>query len=178
MLNNKGKKWSEEEENTLLELLRNKNTLEECSNSIGRTSSAIKIRIEEIIYKKNVYENQSFNELSFLKKYVDIGFDEIIKKYGNKNNYKNKLDKKIEKIYVNNFEEKVLNELEKIRLKQEDHEKNILDILKEKNKEINRLNLIIDDFKKNQKKNENTIIELVKVVKKININNIEPDFDL
>ena len=92
---NKGKKWTEEEEKVLIESLKNNKTLKECSTTIGRTIGAIKIRIEEIIYKKNIYENQPFDELLYLKNYIDISFDEIIRKY--KNKYKNKINKIIKK---------------------------------------------------------------------------------
>lgn len=157
---NKGKKWSEPEENTLINLIKNGKTLEECSKNLGRTIGAIKIRIEEIIYKKNVYENQPFNKLLYLKKHIDIHFEDIIKKYENK--YKNKIDNNCKK----DFETNVLNELEKIKLKQEEIS---LHILKEKGEEIERLNLIINDLKDIKKKNENTIAELINVIKKINV---------
>lgn len=160
---NKGKKWTEEEEKVLIESLKNNKTLKECSTTIGRTIGAIKIRIEEIIYKKNIYENQPFDELLYLKNYIDISFDEIIRKY--KNKYKNKINK-IDKDYKTEFEKKVLSELEKIRLKQEEM---FLEILKEKNNEINRLKLIIDDLNEIKEKNENTITDLLNTINKLNI---------
>lgn len=166
---NKGKKWIEKDENILIESLKNKKTLEECSRNIGRTLGSIKTRIEEIIYKKNIYEKQSSDELLYLINYVDISFDDIIEKY--KNKYKNKTNKinKSDKDYKKDFEENVLNELEKIRLKQDEMS---LDILKKKNEEINRLKLIIDELKEIKKKNENTITELLNTINKINIINV------
>lgn len=157
---NKGKKWTDEEENILTELLKNNENLEECSLNIGRTIGSIKVRIEVIIYKKIIYEKQSFEELLYLKKYVDISFDEIIRKYKNKINKTNKNYKK------EDFEKIVLNKLEKIILKQEEMS---LDILKEKDKEINKLKLIIDDLREIKKKNENTITDLVNTINKINL---------
>lgn len=163
---NKGKKWTEKEENILIESLKNKKTLEECSLNIGRTIGAIKTRIEEIIYKKNTYEKQSPDELLYLINYVDISLDDVIEKY--KNKYKNKTNKinKLDKDYKKTFEENLLNELEKIRLKQDELS---LDIFKKKDEEINKLKLIIDELKEIKKKNENTITELLGTIKKINI---------
>lgn len=161
---NRRKKWTKEEENTLIDLLKNDKSLNECSYNIGRTISAIKSRIEEIIYKKNINENQSFEELSYLKNYVDISFDEIIKKHKNKHENKNKTNKSdFEK--NNNFEEKVLDKLEKIKLKQEEM---YMNILKEKNNEINKLKLIVDDLNETKKKNENTITDLLNTISKLN----------
>lgn len=160
---NKGKKWTEKDENILIESLKNKKSLEECSRNIGRTLGAIKTRIEEIIYKKNIYEKQSSDELLYLINYVDISFDDIIEKY--KNKYKNKINKS-DKYCKKDFEENVLNELEKIRLKQDEMS---LEILKKKDEEINRLKLIIDELKEIKKKNENTITELLNTINKINI---------
>lgn len=160
---NKGKKWTEKEENILIESLKNKKTLEECSFDIGRTISAIKTRIEEIIYKKNTYKKQSHDELLYLINYIDISLDDVIEKY--KNKYKKKTNK-LDKDYKKTFEENVLNELEKIRYKQEELS---LDIFKKKDEEINKLKLIIDELKEIKNKNENTITELLNTIKKINI---------
>lgn len=101
MVYNKGKRWTDDEEEILIGLLKNNNPIDECSNVIGRTQLAIKIRIEEIIYKKLIYDNQNNNELEYLKDHVDLTIEEIIKKYRNK--YKNKIEKKYKKIILNLF---------------------------------------------------------------------------
>lgn len=105
----KGKKWSEEEENRLINLLKNNKPLKECSHDHGRTLGAIISRIEYIIYKMITLENKSIDDLEYLKTYTDRNVEEIIKKYENK-------PKKV-KINTNkyNFEERILNELKEIK---------------------------------------------------------------
>lgn len=104
-----GKKWNEEEESILINLLKNNKTLEECSQLHRRTFGAIKSRIEYIIYKMIIIENKSIDELEYLKKHTDKSNGEIIKKYEKKTK-KDKIN-----INKNNFEEKILNELKEIK---------------------------------------------------------------
>lgn len=90
----KGKKWTDEEENKLVELLKNNKTLEECSKIHQRNVGGIKLRLEYIIYKIIIDEdNQNITDIDLLKQYVDMGIEEIIKKYKDRN--KNKADDKI-----------------------------------------------------------------------------------
>jgi hypothetical protein len=63
----KGKKWSNEEEIQLIKLLKDNKTLDECSKIHQRTIGAIKIRIEYIIYKIIINENQDINDIDHLK---------------------------------------------------------------------------------------------------------------
>lgn len=105
----KGKKWSEEEENKMINLLKENKTVEECSNDHGRTLGAIVSRIEYIIYKMITIENKSIDELDYLKKHTDKNISEIIKKYEN-NLKKDKINTN-----KNNFEERILNELKEIK---------------------------------------------------------------
>lgn len=115
--NKNGKKWNEEEENTLINLLKNNKTLEECSQLHRRTFGAIKSRIEYIIYKMIIIENKSIDELEYLKKYTDKSNEEIIKKYEKKEDMITSKKYKKDKLNINknNFEEKILNELKEIK---------------------------------------------------------------
>lgn len=158
--NNRGKRWTDEEENKLVELLREEKSLEECSNILKRTQHAIKLRIEEIIYKKIVHEGFKNYEINHLKKHVDLTIEEINIKY--KNKYKNKI-KKIESKSKNHnsmkdFEKNILIRLENIELNQK---KIMTDILNEKNNEINKLKKEIDKLMETKIKNEKTIKELI-----------------
>lgn len=107
--NKRGKKWSEEEENKLINLLKNNKLLEECSHEHGRTTGAIISRIEYIIYKMITIDNKSIDEIEYLKKHTDKNTSEIIKKY------ENKIKKDKININKNNFEERILNELKEIK---------------------------------------------------------------
>ena len=108
--NKKGKKWNEEEEKKLIDLLENGSTLEECTQIHQRTLGAIKSRIDYIIYKMIKIENKSIDELNYLKKHTNTNVDEIIKKYENKSIKKDKLN-----INKNDFEENILKELKEIK---------------------------------------------------------------
>lgn len=90
----KGKKWTDEEENKLIDLLKNNKTLEDCAKIHQRNIGGIKLRLEYIIYKIITDENkQNISDIDFLKRYVDINIEEIIKKYRDRN--KNKTEDKI-----------------------------------------------------------------------------------
>jgi hypothetical protein len=80
-------RWTNDEELTLLNFIKenknlNKNEiLKKCSNNHNRSINAIILRIELIIYKTIINENEPYDNIEILEKYVDIDLKEIIKKY-------------------------------------------------------------------------------------------------
>src|ERR1700730_10070966 len=80
-------RWTNDEELTLLNFIKeNKNLnkdeiLKKCSNNHNRRINAIILRIELIIYKTIINENEPYDNIEILEKYVDIDLKEIIKKY-------------------------------------------------------------------------------------------------
>lgn len=80
-------RWTNDEELTLLNFIKeNKNLnkdeiLKKCSNNHNRSINAIILRIELIIYKTIINENEPYDNIEILEKYVDIDLKEIIKKY-------------------------------------------------------------------------------------------------
>ncbi len=157
---NKGKRWTDEEEEKVLKLLKNNKSMEECSDIIGRSEFAIKIRIEEIIYKKITYKNKTIDELEYLIKHIDskVTIENIIKKYENK--YKNKKNIPMQLDVKKSFENDILIRLENIELNQK---KIINEILIEKNNEINIFKKKIEELKEIKNKNEKKIKELIQL---------------
>jgi hypothetical protein len=157
---NKGKRWTDEEEEKVLKLLKNNKSMEECSDIIGRSEFAIKIRIEEIIYKKITYKNKTIDELEYLTKHIDskVTIENIIKKYENK--YKNKKNIPMQLDVKKSFENDILIRLENIELNQK---KIINEILIEKNNEINIFKKEIEELKEIKNKNEKKIKELIQL---------------
>jgi hypothetical protein len=179
-------RWSIEEENTLIELLKNNKSLDECLTCINnkyhnksdtkseRSLNAIIYRIEYIIYKFITNDNKSIDDIEYLRKYINKDIQSIKEKFKDKKKMDKKTDKdennEINKNLFDNkndFEKKVLNELEIIRKKQEEIIFNNINE-NDKDKEIKNLNKIIDDLKKENKKNERKISELLDVIKKLN----------
>jgi hypothetical protein len=80
-------RWTNDEELTLLTFIKeNKNLnkdeiLKRCSDNHNRTINAIILRIELIIYKTIINEEEPYDNIEILEKYVDIDLKEIIKKY-------------------------------------------------------------------------------------------------
>ena len=105
--------------------------MDECSKIHQRTIGAIKIRIEYIIYKIIINENQDINDIDHLKKYIDISIEDVIKKH--KIRSKDKID------------EKILNELKDIN----SNIRNLSNVINNLDDTIKGLkNVIEDDFKK------------------------------
>lgn len=80
-------RWTSDEELILLNFIKEKNNLnkneilKKCSNNHNRSINAIILRIELIIYKTIINENEPYENIEILEKYVDIDLKEIIKKY-------------------------------------------------------------------------------------------------
>lgn len=77
-------KWTDDEENQLIKELKENMNIYECSTKHNRTEIAIKSRVELIIYKKIIKEDENMEDIDFLKKYVDISIEDIIRKNKNK----------------------------------------------------------------------------------------------
>jgi hypothetical protein len=157
-----GSKWTDIEEMTLLDNIRNNLEIEEIAKKHGRTQGAINARLEVIairMYEDNRYDAEYIEELT---KFNECRIQEAIyKKNKNKNNYETKnsnTDTDIEKMKKDL--QKCYNELNELKATV----KNIID-MDSKNKKDE-----IDDLKK-QIQNmldinniKNDIIELKKAV--------------
>jgi hypothetical protein len=88
---NMGSKWTDAEEKTLLDKIRNNLEIEEIAKKHGRTQGAISARLEVIamrMYEENRYDAEYIEELTKLN---EITIQEAIyKKNKNKNNYESK----------------------------------------------------------------------------------------
>jgi hypothetical protein len=88
---NMGSKWTDIEEMTLLDNIRNNLEIEEIAKKHGRTQGAISARLEVIamrMYEENRYDAEYIEELTKLN---EITIQEAIyKKNKNKNNYESK----------------------------------------------------------------------------------------
>lgn len=102
-------KWTNDEELMLLKFIKeninlNKDEiLKKCSDNHNRSINAIILRIELIIYKTVIDEEEPYDNIEILEKYVNINLKEIIKKY--------KTQKIINK---NKLEITILNKLDEI----------------------------------------------------------------
>jgi ElaB/YqjD/DUF883 family membrane-anchored ribosome-binding protein len=159
---NMGSKWTDTEEMTLLDNIRNNLEIEEIAKKHGRTQGAINARLEVIairMYEDNRYDAEYIEELTKFNEYRIQ--EAIYKKNKNKNNYETKnsnTDTDIEKMKKDL--QKCYNELYELKATV----KNIIE-MDSKNKKDE-----IDDLKK-QIQNmldinniKNDIIELKKAV--------------
>lgn len=102
-------KWTNDEELMLLKFIKeninlNKDEiLKKCSDNHNRSINAIILRIELIIYKTVIDEEEPYDNIEIIEKYVNINLKEIIKKY--------KTQKIINK---NKLEITILNKLDEI----------------------------------------------------------------
>lgn len=102
-------KWTNDEELMLLKFIKENKKLNKdeilkmCSDNHDRSINAIILRIELLIYKTIINEEEPYDNIEILEKYVNIGLKEIIKKY--------KTQKTINK---NKMEITILNKLDEI----------------------------------------------------------------
>lgn len=106
---NIGKKWDMDEENKLLNELRNKDSIEKIANVHGRTNKAIEMRIIYIIQKlkKNMTIRQIAEQLNLEEERIELYLENkdksnnIMKRLEEIENKIDKIEKMIYKIYKN-----------------------------------------------------------------------------
>ena len=82
----RGKKWSEEEDAQMLNLLKDKKTYEDISNVIDRTPNAVKCHIEKLVYDSYTNNTETLDEISKWSGLTKAEIDYVIVINNNKAN--------------------------------------------------------------------------------------------
>jgi len=159
---NMGSKWTDKEEMSLLDNIRNNIDIEEIAKKHGRTQGAISARLEVIairMYEENRYDTEYIEELTKLnEKTIE---EAIYKKNKNRNNYESKNN--ISNIYITKDDvENMKKDLQKCH---------------EEIKELRELKAIVKNIMDMDSKNKRDEIEDLKkqIQNMLDINNIKND---
>jgi len=83
-----GEKWTNEEEITLLEFMKESKTISEISKILDRTPNSIRMRVESIIVECYYNKNYTINEIELKTNLNKVDIANIIEKNKDKFNFK------------------------------------------------------------------------------------------